>query len=341
MSELINVIFKKGVLFDINIGKWSAQHKMTPEDLLMDKVNDEAMHLGFKRLMPKKAVYPIVHLEGQIRSHVEKVSVPFPIAGAVFVNYKTLKYLIKRLKKYQDEFKEAADELVSHYEEYKETQLKLLDDEAEKIANSRRKNPNDPNERHRLSEWLKAQKALNRSLYPRKEDLPGKFYVSWRMFKVNPLEGSGTEMTDVDAEDLAMQQEVFQKDMEKWAKEQAAKVHQVLGEAAQRAKDMLEKQGKLNPKNLKPFFDALETFKSVDFSGSHFQKAVEDIEKKYLMAGADGVVNYSAIADSVNSNKDAFTQLLHSIGKLAAEDVAKNAAFEALANSDFKRVIDL
>ena len=143
MSELVNVIFKKGVLFDINIGKWAAQHRMTPEDLMMEKVNAEAMHIGFKRLMPSKAMKPIIHLEGKIRSFVDKMSMPFPIAGAVFVNYKMLKPLVQGLKSYSEDYQEAAQELVEHYDEYREAQLSVLDAEAEKIAYSRRKNPSD------------------------------------------------------------------------------------------------------------------------------------------------------------------------------------------------------
>ena len=106
------------------------------------------------------------------------------------------------------------------------------------------------------------------------------------MFKVNPLEGS-SEISGIEAEDLAQQQEIFQKDMANWVKEQSTKMHQILGEAALRAKELLEKQGKLNPKNLKPLFDAFEAFKAVDFAGSGFQKAVSDIEKNYLMTASD------------------------------------------------------
>jgi hypothetical protein len=341
VSELVNVIFQKGVLFDINIGKWAAQHRMTPQDLMMDKVNSEAMHIGFKRLMPSQAMKPIIHLEGQIRGFVDKMSMPFPISGAVFVNYKILKPLINGLKKYAEEYQVAATELYNKFEDYKAAQLKVLDAEAEKIANSRRKDPSDLQETVKLQEWVKAQRALNRSLYPAREDLPLKFYVTWRMFKVNPLDG-GSEISGVEAEDMAAQQELFQKEMQKWVKEQTAKIHKTLGEAAARAKDLLEKQGKLNPKNLKPLFDAFAEFKAVDFAGSGFQQAVVDIESKYLMTASDGSTNFVAIANKINEgDTDSFAGLLETLGNLAVDAVSENAAHDTLGNSDFKRLLDL
>jgi hypothetical protein len=341
VSELVNVIFQKGVLFDINIGKWAAQHRMTSQDLMMDKVNSEAMHIGFKRLMPSKAMQPIIHLEGQIRTFVAKMSMPFPIAGAVFVNYKILKPLIVGLKKYSEEYQKAAAQLYEKYDEYKDAQLKVLDAEAQKIANSRRKDPSDPHETARLQEWVKAQHALNRSLYPSREALPYKFYVTWKMFKVNPLDG-GSEISGVEAEDMAAQQELFQKEMQKWVKEQTSKIHKTLGEAAARAKELLEKQGKLNPKNLKPLFDAFAEFKAVDFAGSGFQKAVTDIESKYLMTTSDGSTNFVAISNKINEgDSDAFTSLLDTLSSLAVDAVSENAANDTLGNSDFKRLLDL
>jgi hypothetical protein len=341
VSELVNVIFQKGVLFDINIGKWAAQHRMTPQDLMMDKVNSEAMHIGFKRLMPSKAMKPIIHLEGQIRTFVDKMSMPFPIAGAVFVNYKSLKPLIDGLKDYSGKYQAAATELYEKYEDYRTEQLKVLDAEAQKIANSRRKDPSDQQETAKLQEWVKAQHTLNRSLYPSREDLPLKFYVTWKMFKVNPLDG-GSEISGVEAEDMAAQQELFQKEMQKWVKEQTAKIHKTLGEAAARAKELLEKQGKLNPKNLKPLFDAFAEFKNVDFAGSNFQKAVTDIESKYLMTSSDGSMNFIAISNKINEgDSDAFSSLLDTLSGLAVDAVSENAAHETLGNSDFKRLLDL
>ena len=97
VSDIINVVFKKGVLFDITIGRWSALHQMKTDDLLLAKLNRRIIYPGHKKLLPDDAAQPIVALEGKIRTWVRKKSMNFPISGAVFVNFKALPGMLKAL----------------------------------------------------------------------------------------------------------------------------------------------------------------------------------------------------------------------------------------------------
>ena len=82
------------------------------------------------------------------------------------------------------------------------------------------------------------------------------------MFKVS----SANSLNGISAEDALEASQKLQQDLQGWIHETAILMHKTLGEAAAHAKDLLEKQGKLNPKNLKPLFDAFEVFKSIDFA---------------------------------------------------------------------------
>jgi hypothetical protein len=345
MSEILNVVFKKGVLFDITIGRWSALHQMGTNDLLLKKLNRKIIYPGHKKLLPEEASYPLIHLEGKIRTFVRKRSMDFPVSGAVFVNFKTLPAMLKGLKQLRAEFEVKAQELYDTWEEVKEKQIKALDEESYKIAvqNGLHEPYTPPSDKEILQDWLKAQHLQHLSLYPDKDALLKKYYVSWSMFKVNPLEKNAAEsISEEDAAFITQQQEQLKASMEKWVKDKAAEMHKKLGEAALQAKSMLADNGKLNPKNLKPLFNAFEEFAAIDFAGSSFEAVIDDIKNKYgSVISKDGEMDYKAVAENVNGSTDEFDSLLSTLADLAVEDVAKQAGATSLANSDFKRVVEI
>lgn len=345
MSEIINVVFKKGVLFDITIGRWSALHQMGTDDLLLKKLNRKIIYPGHKKLLPEEASYPLIHLEGKIRTFVRKRSMDFPVSGAVFVNFKALPGMLKGLKKLRADFEAKAQELYDNWEDVKTAQIKALDDESRKIAvqNGLYEAHTPQAEKGILQAWLMAQHTQHLSLYPDRDKLLTKYYVNWTMFKVNPLDQSAAEsMQEEDAEFIAQQQAQLKSSMEKWVKDKAAEMHKKLGEAAAQAKSMLADNGKLNPKNLKPLFNAFEEFAAIDFAGSSFEAVIDDIKKKYgSVISKDGEMDYKAVAENVNGSTDEFDSLLSTLADLAIDDVAKQAGAQSLANSDFKRVVEI
>lgn len=351
--NLVQVLFKKGVLFDLDIGRWQAIARMDEQDLLLKKVNRSAMYLGHKKLLPPWASEKMVNLEGKMRGYLELHSAPFPIAGAVFVQYKTLPQVLKRLNELKAEFGAAADDLVANYESYKNYQLQTLDREAENIASQHYRGLEEKSKEKQgwtdelskdyeeLMAWLNNQKVRNRELYPGKEALRSRYYVSWRMFKVDPV--GAAEMDEVGTEEVIAAQKQLQADLEAWVKEQAKEMHLALGKAAARAKELLEKQGKLHPKNLKPLFDAFELFGSVDIAGSSFQTQVGELKKQFLafQSGSTGVPDYELSAAAVNNGKEDFAGLLDTVAKLAVEETAQKAGLDAVTGSEFKRVLEL
>lgn len=344
MSDVIQVVFRRGVLFDINVSRWSALHQMSTEDLLLQKLNRKVIYPGHKKLLPEDSAYPLIHIEGKIRTYVKKNSMDFPISGAVFVNFKTLPKMLKRLKELKAEYEEEAKKLHDDYPNIMEKQIQVLDNEARKIAvqNGLYEQATPQAERDILKEWLKTQHKQHLELYPEQKDLLAKYSVSWTMFKVNPLDAAAASLLpEEDAEVIVAHQKKLHEDMEKWVKEKATEMHKILGAAAKQAQELLAENGKLNPKNLKPLFTAFETFKAVDFAGSSFADVLKDIESKYLATDASGEADFKGSAELVNAHKGEFAALLQTVGDLAIEDVAAKAGAVALANSEFKRVVEI
>lgn len=341
MSDIIQVVFKKGVLFDINVSRWSALHQMKTDDLLLEKLNRKVIYPGHKKLLPEDVSQPITYLEGQIRSFVRKRSMPFPISGAVFVNFKALPDMLKGLKDLRNQFSAAAQKLVDNYEGVQKKQVDVLDDEARKIAvqNGLYDKTVPEGDREILKKWLLAQHEQHLALYPEKKDLLAKYDVSWKMFKVNPLgEADAALLKDEDAVVIAEQQQKLKDDLEDWVKEKAVEMHKKLGEAAAQAQKLLAENGKLNPKNLKPLFSAFEEFQAVDFAGSSFQKVITEVKSQYL--GGAGTTMQD-VAEAVNKSSEQFNQLLGSLSALAVDATAKQAGAVALSESEFKRVVEI
>jgi hypothetical protein len=343
-EDVVQVVFSKGVLFDITIGRWSALHQMQTKDLLLETLNRKVIYPGHKKLLPEEASYPLVNLEGKIRTFVRKKSMPFPVSGAVFVNFKTLPDMLKGLSSLKKEYEARALDLYNNFEEMRDKQIQVLDEESRKVAvkNGLYEALTPKADKEILQKWLKDQHEKHVSLYPDRENLLKKYYINWRMFRVNPLdETAATLMTNESAAMISEQQEQLQNDLKLWIKEKAKEMHQKLGEAAHQACQLLAENGKLNPKNLKPLFSAFEEFSAVDFADSSFSQAVADIKKKYAVVGAKGEVDFQEVADSVNKNASEFSQLLATMSTLAIEEVAAQAGSTALANSSFKRVVEL
>ena len=134
---------------------------------------------------------------------------------------------------------------------------------------------------------------------------------------------------------------IIKKEMANWVKSLGKQLHQQIGAAAKNAIELLEKQGKLHPKNLKPLFDAFEKFKSVDFAGSGWSIIINKLEKEYLVLDAgEDEADFKSMVDKVNDTQEAFTEMLEEIAGLATESAAEYAAHASLEKTELKRVLE-
>jgi len=342
------ILFDKGILMSLYIGRWAALRKLRPDDMLLEKINEEAYYLGHKKLMPKKAMEKLVTLEGKARTALAKRSLDFPVGGGRFVYYKTLDDVLKVLQDLRKQWDAEVEQLITDYPNMREEQLKTLDAQAENLAKEELKKTADPVAQkvrwQELESWLEIQRKENRELYPPIDQLKNKFPFEWRIFNVSAPTGM-EQMSTLSAEQLVAAQKKLQQDMEVWVKDAATLMHKALGEAAAQAKQLLEKHGKLNPKNLKPLFEAFESFKAIDFTGeSAFLKTVDEVKKKYGVE-KDGQIDYELTAGAINYSdymKAGLGELLGSMAKLAVDEVAEEAGKEAISKvGEFSRFVEV
>jgi|SRR6267154_403955 len=346
-NELTAALFRRGALMDLHIGRWTAMKKMQPNDLLMGEVDLNTIYLGHKKLLPKKATEKLVEIEGKARTALASKSLEFPLAGARFVTYGTIPDVVDRLRQLKVDWNREIDSLVVDYPTLRETQLALLETQAQRfIQEELRKfgavSTADAwqNRKGELDEWLKKQRASNLSFYPRDvEELRKKFSFGWRMFQVSSLDG----VDDLDVEEVRAAQDQLRADLQGWVRSAAASMHQALGEAAANARSMLEKNGKLTPRNLQPLFNAFENFLKVDFTGqSTFRATIDTIKQRFLIQNADGSYDLPKMAESMGTEarQAEFGNLLVSMADLAVDETAAKAGINSL-RADFGRLVEL
>lgn len=343
-QNLTEALFARGALMGLHIGRWTAVKKMAPTDMLMGEVDLDAIYLGHKKLLPKKAMEKLVELEGKARVALSSRSMEFPIAGARFVTYSTLPTVVSKLEELKEEWAREVEELIARYPALRESQLFLLSAQAEKFVQEELRKVLDATQlqerREELLRWLSEQMTMNNGFYPAVDQLRLKFSFSWRMFTISALQG----INELDVAEVREAQERLRADLQSWVRSATASMHQALGEASANAKAILEKHGKLTAINLKPLFNAFESFLMVDFTGqSTFRETIETIKKRFLVSNPDGTYNLTAMAESMSSevSKAEFNDLLSKMGELAVEDTAAQAGILSLSRTDFGRMVEL
>lgn len=343
-SNLTRVLFDKGTLFHLYIGRWTGNKKMHESDLLIDgEVDKNVFYIGHKKLMPPEAHERLQRIEGQARAALAARSIPFPIGNARYVSYATLADVVKKLQEFRDQWDDAIDFLVSNYPRFMEEQLGRLNQEAHRLAEQELEKTRQElkaTKRQELTKWEEEQRKNNRELYPPVSELPNRFNFVWHMFKVSPLEGV-EKMSTLDADALERERENLRLEMQRWVQEASVMMHRELGEAAAQAKRLLEDNGKLNARNLRPLFDAFETFQAVNFAGpSQFQGLIDQIRRRYLQRTGAGETDWKLTAEIVNGSTGEMQNLLTTIADLAVNEMAERAGISTVRAGDFGRLID-
>lgn len=166
-------IFEKGCLISFNVSTWGGRVKLPSKDLGLDENVDPEFIGAIKRLVDKDCLKPIEEIRNATRTWLYQKSLPFPIAGVLFVPKALIETIDKKLQDAKTEFNTA----VMHFE-------------------------NDYN-----CFVLQAQSKLGK--YFDSEDYPqnihNKFGFSWRFFVIDSLNGKSL----ISPEIMAREQEKY------------------------------------------------------------------------------------------------------------------------------------
>ncbi len=345
--QVADALYNRGTLMDLFIGKPTFQKKLRPNDMLLEGIDEDVLYLGHKKLLPPKAMEQLVKLEGQARTTLAGRSLSFPLSGARFVFYPALPDVLIQLKAIKAQWDTEVEQLIVEYPQLKETQLVELDKQAKSLFDTAlSKASGDAREalEVQLSDWLQNQRNNNQKLYPPVEDVREMFTFKWSIFKINGLDG-GEEMSTLDPADLKSAQNQIKSDLQKWVQQASIEMHQALGAAAANAARLLQKNDKLDPRNLRPLFEAFETFKAIDFTGSSdFLKVIDSIKQQFGRKKPDGSYDMELTSQNLKDSPSGMTQfkdLIESLGKLATSDVAEKAGIQAINSSTFRRMIEI
>jgi Protein of unknown function (DUF3150) len=344
-NAVTRILFSSGTLFHLYVGRWTGNKKMHERDLLLEEIDKETVYLGHKKLLPREAQETLQRLEGEARRFVENRSVQFPIGrNSRFITFRALREVITRLRQFKTDWDAAVNVLLESYPRIQQEQLQRLEQMSQNRA-AQELNKVAPYARvekqQELDAWLESQRKVNRELYPPIEELRSRFAFEWRMYQINVTEGEQA-ISALDPEEVLAEQNRLRRDLNRWVSDVAVAMHRELGQAAANARRILEENGKLNPKNLRPLFEAFETFNAVNFAGpSQFQGMIESIRMRYLRRTGAGDTDWSLTADTVNSASGEMSTLLGTIAELAVEETAEKAGVRTVRAGSFGRVLDL
>jgi hypothetical protein len=344
-NGLINILFDRGTLFHLYVGRWTGNKKANERDLLLDDALDkDVFYLGHKKLLPPDAQKQLATVERNARKFLYDRSMEFVFANARYVTYQALPEILARLPSFKAEWDEAVNFLCENYPRFKEEQLKRLEDQTKSLADSAlEKVPVAlrPAKREQLKAWEEERNLLNRSLYPDVAVLRSKMTFEYRMFKVSPIDGL-ENLHGLDRNTLLEEQERLVADTRKFVQEASTAMHQALGEAAARAREVLNENGKLNARNLRPLFEAFETFSAVNFSGkSEFANIIDSVRSRYLVKAGDGEMDLKMTAERMNDNAQEIRSVLAQMADLTVETTATQAGIRMVRQGEFGRLIDL
>lgn len=347
-AEITTFLWDRGTLMDLNIGKPTFHVKLRHKDILLPSIDSTAIHLGHKKLLPRAALGKLSRIESEARKTLYAKSITFPVSRARFVFYRSLPSVLAKLKEIKIQWTSAVSELVENYTRLKDEQLDLINKQnrmliAKELEKFEGKIDSVIQQRTKeLNEWAEEQRILNSVSAPTENHLRDAFRFDWRMFKISSTSGLD-QISSMEQDELLVAQEKIKEDMQKWVSRASTDMYKALGDAASKSSELLTKQGKLNPKNLRPLVEAFETFKSIDFTGnSEFRKSVDKALEGYFRRNENGDIDYDASAIVIENNGTEFQSLLASVGQLAVQDVAANAGLTSLREAgEYKRILDL
>lgn len=341
LARAQEVLFNQGILMHLFVGKWSANKKLRQRDILAEGLNPELIYLGHKKLMPKEAQQRLQQIEGRARSFLDAHALDFPIGKAKYVYYRALPQVVERLRRYKLDWDQAVNDLVEGYPDFQVQQLARLDAQNHALADQELTKVTNPTLRHEkfleLEKWEVEQKRINRNLYPDVNTLKQRYAFEWRLFRVNAMDGVEM-MSQLQQTELADAQRQIRADYSNWVRQASAELHRELGEACAQAQRILETNGRISARSLKPLFDAFETFQAVSFSeGSEFQRSIDRIRQLYAARGTD----LQETAAAVNESPEELRRLLGTLSSLAVDRVAEEAGIKAVQAGAFARLLEV
>lgn len=182
-------IYQDGILISVNVCYWSGAKKLLNEDmgLSKDKVVD-AFKLGRKMLIPEKTIQAFKTIESRARYAVDSCSFKFPIGSANFVPKKKFAKVVETLKECKLEYDRLTEDLIAHYDEYKQAMSPIYREAAEIAyvaqAPAEVVEFNIEDREQEKETYMRQFFERIQAYYPSPESLREKFSLDWTVYEV-------------------------------------------------------------------------------------------------------------------------------------------------------------
>ena len=336
-KQVIDQIFQKGVLIDLDISWWAGQQKLRPEDLGIpsEDINEDLFSLGRKRFIPKSWIGKFRKWEQKGRTFVANYSFQFKKqAGTYFVPLTAIETVVEKLEEFKGEFNSAVNELEENYEGIKERMIASYELEAENIYKRlkifTRKFPT-------FEDFKNTFMAKVRSFYPAR---PSDFFkYEWTFYEmVMPREA---EMKKTNLKDkltkIQQDEEKNRALVRKYTNSFDSQIHEFIGSIVKQLRgatsELVEKvstqvkEGKVTDNRIDRLRDFISRFRKINF--------INDVEVERELDGLNKLIEKNN-AEDFNTNADLETRLKSALGSVL-EVVAKDGSKVIEKAFGFKR----
>lgn len=133
--QMLDQIFEKGVLVDLDASWWAGQRKLRPQDLgiPVEEIDMDLFSLGRKRFIPKNWIGNFRKHEQACRLAISENSFRYTGQMAWFLPLTSLEYVVEQLEFHKKEFFKVVEEFKKEYPRIKEQMIQKYSDEVPKI----------------------------------------------------------------------------------------------------------------------------------------------------------------------------------------------------------------
>jgi hypothetical protein len=286
-------IFTDGILMDIDVSFWSGAEALIAEDQGLQETDiSDAYRLGKKFLIPATVIREFRAIEGRARRLVDDNSFPFPIGGARFIPRRKFSKVVGQLKKYQVDYTELVEKLVTNYDSYR-AEMDAVYLQAAEVAYGRQTTkqefgPDFDPEKDKKDFINRFMERIHSS-YPAAESLRGKFALTWDCYEI-----AMPRMRKTDADSIVEDEQKSQIATEEYQAQIQKKIggfiSEVVGALRQETVDICSriinniKDGKVvKGRTLSSLHNFIDKFSELNFVGDQKVEAqLESLRKEFL-----------------------------------------------------------
>jgi hypothetical protein len=280
-NNFLKALCREGVLLSVSIRYWRAQKKLNASDLGInpDKVDNNLISLGHKRLLPKECLRELSLIESRAHALVEANTFPFLNGIARYLPNSKLAEIQEKLSELENEFEHKQQAFMHEYSALRMSALEQWHLQADSLTD-------DP---ERLLEVI-------RSAFPAPVDLPRYFGFSTKMFTVAVPQVSTQELVEFgqQAEIIKARQEATRKaskEIERSCSEFISEsVLAMREQTAKLCEEMLvtiNGTGSVHQKTLNRLLNFIDQFKDLNFANdSQMEAQLEAVRKQFLTHSA-------------------------------------------------------